>query len=262
MTTKLLIFWWRLAQNAWAETFVNRWTNVLFFTGKAIRFGMLMAFLMIIRTQVGQIQGYTSDQLVVFFLTYHILDTLSQMAFRGVYLFSWQVRSGELDMILMKPVPTLFAILLGKPDILDTFFLFPSFALVGWVFSQLSVTLTPIAVGWWLLLSFNSFLIITALHILVICLGILTTEVDNAIMFVRDLNNMSRFPVDLYREPIRTLLYVALPVGVINTIPAQWLLGVPPAQPLVVTFSMGVGSLMFAYVLWRYSVRKYTSAGG
>jgi ABC-2 type transport system permease protein len=259
---KLLIFWWRVAQNAWAETFVNRWTNALFFIGKAIRFGMLLAFLMIIRTQVTQIQGYSSDQLVVFFLTFHILDTLSQVIFRGVYLFSWQVRSGELDMILIKPIPALFAILLGKPDMLDALFLFPSFALIAWVLSQLSLVLTPMAIFWWLLLCLNSLLIITALHIIVICLGVLTTEVDNAVMFVRDLNNMTRFPVDLYREPVRTLLYVALPVGAINTIPAQWLLGVEPAQPLILTLSIGIGSLSFAYLLWRYSVQKYTSAGG
>lgn len=206
--------------------------------------------------------GYTTDQVIVFFLTYQFTDTLSQMLFRGVYIFSNQVRSGELDFYLSKPINPLFRILTGKPDIIDFTFFFPTTILSIWIMTQLNLHITLASLLTYFALLINTFFIATSFHILVICLGILTTEVDNAIMLYRDLTAMSRFPIDVYREPLRTALFFIVPVGLMNTVPAQVLLNLKPTMTLLTTCAIGLGFLFLSLRAWSFSLRRYTSAGG
>jgi ABC-2 type transport system permease protein len=254
--------WSKIAQYGLAETFLNRWTNMLFFVGKSIRFGMQLLFLLLLQRNIQGIAGYTTNQVVIFFLTYQFLDTLTQIFFRGVYLFSWQVRSGELDFYLSKPLNPLFRILTGKPDLIDTFFLIPTTVVSFWLISQmqLHVTLSQALLYGALLL--NGFMIATALHILVICMGVLTTEVDNVVMLYRDMTSLSRFPVDIYREPFRTVLFYVIPVGLMITVPAQVLLNLQPSLNILLTLLFGAGFFFFSLRAWSYSVKRYTSAGG
>jgi ABC-2 type transport system permease protein len=256
------LIWLKMAEYAWAETFLNRWTNILFLIGKAIRFSISLFFLILLKNNLQQFADYTTSQVIVFFLTYQFLDTLGQIFFRGVYLFSWQVRSGELDFYLAKPINPLFRILTGKPDILDFLFIFPTTAISVWLITQLNIVMTWPNFFLYLALLLNGFLIVTGIHILVICLGVITTEVDNAIMLYRDVNNLARFPVDIYREPLRTILFFVIPVGVMNTIPAQVLLNVKPTYSLPTAFAVGFLFLFLSLRVWAWSLKKYTSAGG
>jgi ABC-2 type transport system permease protein len=262
---RLTIYWqiWKtIAKYSFAETFLNRWMNLLFFVGKFIRFGMLLAFLLVIQHNMKGFAGYTTNQIVVFFLTYQVIDTLSQVLYRGVYIFSSQVKSGELDFYLIKPVNALFRILTGKPDIIDAIFFVPQIGLSVWLIAHLTSSITFASFLTYLLLVVNGFLIATAFHIFVICLGVLTTEVDNAILLYRDANNLARFPIDLYREPMRTTLFFLIPVGLINTIPAQALLNLTPSYSILLTLGVGATFFALSLVAWKESLKRYTSAGG
>lgn len=259
------IYWqiWRtLAVNAFQETFINRWTNALFFTGKAIRFAMSLLFLILLQKNLNGFAGYTTDQVIIFFLTYQFTDTIAQVFFRGVYTFSWKVKSGDLDFYLSKPLNPLFRILTGEPDIIDAFFLIPTTIISIWLVTTLHVAITPASLAAYFFLMVNSFLIAAAFHILVICLGVLTTEVDNAVMLYRDTNALSRFPIDIYREPLRTAMFLIVPVGLMNTIPAQVLINLTPSYAIIYTIAIGIGFFALSLFVWGESIKKYTSAGG
>lgn len=256
------IVWSKIAQYGIAFTFINRGTITLLLAGKAVRFGMLLFFLLLIEKNIPNFAGYTTDQVLIFFLTYQFLDTVTQIFYRGVYRFSWQVRSGELDFYLSKPISPLFRILTGEPDILDMIFLVPTTILSIWIAMHLHLTFTLGAFLLYAVLVVNGFLIATGIHILVICLGILTTEVDNAIMLYRDINTLARFPVNIYKEPFRTLLFFIVPVGFMNTIPAQVLLHLQPSYAVPIAFAAGIGFFALSLGIWKISLKKYTSAGG
>jgi ABC-2 type transport system permease protein len=262
---RLAVYWkvWRMtATHAMQSTLINRWTSSLFLFGKAIRFSMTLLLLFLLKNNIQDINGYKPDQVMIFFLTYQILDTLGQMVYRGVYEFSWQVRSGELDFYLAKPLNPLFRILTGKPDIMDTIFFVPTTALTVWLMGQYGHTITLTSVLLYISLLINGFLIVTAFYIFVICIGIVTTEVDNVMMLYRDLNTMGRFPVDMYKGAMRFVLFFVVPVGLMNTIPAQTLLNLPTSKSLLLTYGLGIGFLLVSLGVWRVSVKKYTSAGG
>lgn len=254
--------WSTIAQYAWAETFLNRWTSALFLLGKTIRFGMLLFFLTFIKQSVQTFDGYTPDQMVVFFLTYQFIDTSSQMLYRGVYEFSRKVQSGDLDFYLSKPIHPLFRILTGKPDFIDLIFFIPTTVFSVYLLYGSLVSASWQALVGYTILLVNGFLIATALHILILAIGILSVQVDNVVMFYRDLNNMTRFPVSIYTEPIRTVLLFVVPVGLMNTIPAQVLLQKPLSVPYLIACIVGVSFLFFSIKTWSWAIKQYTGAGG
>jgi len=252
--------WLMIAKNTLQEAFINRWTNLLFFLGKIARFAMSLVFIFLIRSQVSQVGDYSTDELVIFFLTYVVVDTSAQVLFRGVYLFSHWVRNGDFDFYLAKPINPLFRALTGKPDFNDALFL-PVTIIIGiYIVSQLGLIFSSWQILGYLALILNGLLLATALHILVLSMGILTTEVDGVIWLYRDLAKLGQIPVTFYLEIVRLALTFLFPIGIMITVPAQYLIGVKLSVglPIVITFS--ISFFWLSLRTWNWCLKRYSSA--
>ncbi|MBU0974523.1 ABC transporter permease [Patescibacteria group bacterium] len=253
--------WKIFGLNALQETLINRGSNILFMVGKILRFSFSLIFLYLIKTTVTSFAGYTSDQMIVFFLTYQFIDLTSQIFYRGVYVFSGKVRSGEFDFLLSKPINPLFRALTGKPDINDAIFMIPSLAVSFYIFSKLDVVVSWQSLLWYLVLLINGLLIVTTINILVLVIGILTTETEGIIWIYRDLSSMGRFPVEIYMQPLKFILYFIIPIGMMITIPTEVLLGINPSFSIVATMLVGVSSFVVSLKLWEWALKKYSGVG-
>jgi ABC-2 type transport system permease protein len=252
--------WLILATNALQEAFINRATNVLFLVGKTLRFGMSLLLLFLFRQQISDFAGYTPDQVVVFFLTYQFIDLVVQVFYRGVYVFGNIIRTGEFDFDLSKPINPLFRALAGKPDIDDAFFLIPTTIFSLYILSTLDLNITLTSALLYIFLLINSFLIATSLHILVLCLGLVATEIESAIWLYRDISRLGQFPTTIYMELLRVVLFFLVPVGFMITIPAEVLLNLEPTYSIPLAILVGVGFFWGSLKMWHYSLKLYTSA--
>jgi ABC-2 type transport system permease protein len=70
----------------------------------------------------------------------------------------------------------------------------------------------------------------------------------------------ARYPVDIYRRPLRLLLTYVLPVAFLATTPSRALVHGPAFPVIVVALAVGVGSVLLAQLVWRAGLRRYTSA--
>jgi ABC-type uncharacterized transport system permease subunit len=173
-------------------------TGIIFFMfGKILRFLMFFLFVYYLLLNTKLLAGYSLPETVVFFLTFNLIDTLAQLLFREVYRFRSLVVSGDLDTVLVKPYNSLLRVLLGGIDILDLFLVLPYALLVMYFIIQIP-TLSVFSLFLYLILLVNALFIAAGLHIIVLALGILTTEVDHTVMIYRDLTKMAAMPVDIY----------------------------------------------------------------
>ncbi len=253
---KYFRLWTIVASLSVQANLTQRGGALLFMLGKFIRFGFFLFFIVLIGERVNQVSGYSLDQMIIFFLFFNLFDILGQLLFRGIYGFRQQVLSGEFDFRLIKPVSPLFQVLTRQTDILDTPLLIIVLLALGYYsLGQPLVNLLP-----FLLLTANGLLIVTAVHIFVAGLGIITTEVDHTIMIFRDFSSMARFPIDIYALPVRTFLTLVIPVAIAYTVPAQAFLGL--LQPQTILFSLVIGSVFFflSLIFWRYALTQYSSA--
>lgn len=259
MILRYIHLWGKLTMNSFLISLTSRFGAALFLVGKLLRFVFFLVFLVAIFSKASVLANYTMMQAVFFFLTFNLIDTTTQLFFREVYRFRQLVVSGDFDLVLVKPMNPLFRALAGGADPLDLVMLIPYGGALVYVATRLDhVTMLNISI--YLLLIFNGLLIATGFHILVLALAIVTTEIDHAIMIYRDLTSMGRVPIDIYREPLRSVITFIIPVGIMMTFPVKALLGV--LTPGFIVLSLILGSLFFVLCLhvWRYALTRYASA--
>lgn len=259
MIFRYLKIWWMATIMSSQIAFLSRFGAFVFTIGKFLRFLFFLFFLYLIASKTKAVGEYSLWQVVFFYATFNFIDTLTQLLLREVYRFRSYVVRGYFDYILTKPISPLFRSLFGGSDILDLpmlllsiFLLFISVGNIG-IFSLEKIFL-------YIFLVFNAFFIALAFHIAVLAIGVLTTEVDNAIMLYRDLTMMGRFPVDIYKEPIRGIFTFIIPIGIMMTFPPKALMGI--LSPNFILLAIIIGSLLFisSIYLWKISLKYYSSS--
>ncbi len=247
-----------MSKNSFLMVLVQKSSLIIFLIGKVIRFALFTMFLIFLVKGTDSLAGYNLNQTIFFFLTFTLVDSVSQFFFREVYRFRPQIVSGSFDLVLVKPINSLFRSLMGGADVIDFITIPPIIYAIIYLGNMLHPT--PLQVLVYLVLILNGLMISAAFHIAVISLGIITIEIDHTIMIYRDLFSMGRFPVDIYREPLKGALTYLVPVAVMVTLPAKFLMGLVSPIGILTSIIVGVVAVFVAIRFWNYALRYYTSA--
>lgn len=256
---KYLKVWWLFTINSFQVQLNIRWAFVLFLLAKILRFSAFIFFLIVLVKSTKVLAGYNLDQVILFFLSFNLLDIVSQLLLREVYRFRAVIISGNFDYYLLKPLNPLFRSLFTGADLFDLLTLVPLVFAIFYFINKLQL-LTLANMASYLLMLLLGFLIALSFHILVLSLGILTTEVDNAIFIYRDLVGMGRVPVDIYMEPVRGLITFVIPVGIMMTFPAKALMGLLSLQFVIYAILFAFCLFYLSLRVWRFALRNYSSA--
>lgn len=250
--------WWLMSKNSFMSVIYLGMGGIFFILGKVLRFLFFIFFLVFLLKGTKNLAGYDLNQTLFFFLTFNLVDVTSQFFFREVYRFRSRVVSGDFDLVLAKPINALFRSLLGGADLLDLVTLPPLIIAVIWFGRFLNPNTWQVIS--YLFLIINSLIVAASFHIAVLALGIITLEIDNTIMIFRDVSSLGRFPVDIYKEPLRGTLTYLIPVGIMITFPAKALMGLLSPWGIFSSFIAGVVFLVLALKFWNYALTKYSSA--
>lgn len=253
-----LKIWWMMSKNAFLTMLAHRVGVVVFLFGKILRFAFFVAFIYFLLIKTETLAGYTLNQTIFFFLTFNVVDILAQFLFREVYRFRPLVVSGSFDLVLLKPISALFRSLMGGADILDLITIPPLIFAVIYVGRMLNPTM--LHTMYYTLLILNGLLIATAFHIAVISLGIITLEINHTIMIYRDLTNLGRFPIDIYKQPLKGVLTYLVPVGIMISLPAKAFIGLVSPYGVLGSFALGCGMFILSLRFWKFALKHYTSA--
>jgi ABC-2 type transport system permease protein len=253
-----LKMWVMMTKNSFLIVLSQKTVLGIFLLGKILRFVFFILFLFFLISGANNLAGYNINQSIFFFLTYMIIDTISQFLYREAYKFRSLVVSGDFDLVLVKPTSALFRVLAGGADIIDFITIPPLIFAVYYVGRILNPS--NVEVLYYFVLVLNALLIATSFHIIVLALGIITLEIDHTIMIYRDLTSLGRFPIDIYKEPLRSTLLYILPIGVMMTIPVKTMFGLISIQGIILSITAGVFSIFLALKFWDFALKKYTSA--
>ena len=247
------------SKNSLKSVFHSRLGIVFFTLGKIMRFILFLGLIFLIFSKTKTINGWTLNQGIICYLTFNFLDSITQALFREVYRFRSLVVSGNLDLILTKPYHPFVRVLFGGFDFLDLLIAIPYFFLLIFFILKEPVISFLNLMSYFLLLV-NSLIIIFSFHVFVLSLAISTTEIDNAIMIYRDIFNIGRFPVDIYKKPMNFFFTFFLPVGVMVTFPVKALLGILSWNFFLVSFGFSFVFLLIALYFWQKALKYYQSA--
>jgi ABC-2 type transport system permease protein len=256
---KYVKLWITVTSQISQVAFASRMGVIFFTLGKILRFVFFLIFLFLLTMRTQSLAGYSVWQVVFFFLTFNLLDTISQFLWRDVYRFRSYIISGNFDMVLTKPISPLFRALFGGSDILDLLTLFPLLGFMIYVSGKIgTVTIDQILL--YAVLVLNGLLIMLGLHICVLALGVMTTEVDNAIWIVREITQLGRIPLRVYPRAVQFAFTYILPVAALITIPTHALFGLVTIQGVIIATVFSSSLVIVSYIFWRNALKKYASA--
>lgn len=259
MLKKYFKVWWIFAVNSFETQMVVRWALAVFMLGKVLRFGVFILFIVVLVSKTKALAGYSLNETIFFFLTFNLIDITAQLLFREVYRFRGAVVNGTFDFYLIKPFNALFRSLTAGPDLLDFLTLIPLIgAIIYFAIRLPGINLVNVVT--YLLLIFCAFLISLAFHILVLSLAVITTEIDHAVMLYRDITGLGRFPIDIFREPLRGLLTFVIPVGLMMSFPVKSLLGLLSPVLIIYAVLFSLILLTLSLKIWNYALSQYASA--
>ena len=250
--------WILMAKNSIRSWLTKKESVAVFLIGKFTRYIFYFGFLYLLVKRTNGILGFSANLALFITATYSLVDTLAQFFFRSTYTFRQLVVSGDFDLILVKPMSALFRSVAGGPDGIDLLTIPPIIAVVVYFGSLLDSSMLHIV--YYLLLVLNAILISLSVHIMVLATGIITLSVDQLIIIFRDLSTMGRFPIDIYKEPVKSFLTFIVPVGLMFTVPAKAFVGLVSPIGVVSTIVFGIAFFVMSLKYWQFALRKYTSA--
>jgi ABC-2 type transport system permease protein len=253
-----LKIWWMMSRNSFLIWLRNGKILSIVLTGKILRFIFFFLFLYFLIVGAGSLVGYNTNQIIFFFLTFNIVDVVCQFLFRQVYSFRTLIVNGDFDFILLKPVNVLFRSLLGGADVMDLLTIPPLILVTIYFANLLHPSLSQIIL--YIVLLLNAFVIATSFHIAVLAFGIITLEVDHIVMIYRDLTNLGKLPIDIYKQPLKGILTYLIPVGLMMTIPAKAMFGMVGMGAVALSFAVGLLVFYLSLKIWNFALKKYTSA--
>lgn len=235
--------------------------------GFALITGLEFAVLAILVGSFGSIGGWSLAETALLYGLTSLALSLAEMVGRGFDSpFERMIQQGAFDGVLSRPLSPFFQVLTADFQLRRLGRSAQALLAIGYAFASLPIAWTPDRLLLLPLTVASGAAIYTALIVFgaTVCFWtVRTPEVIN--MFTYGGEQMTRYPLSIYHEWLRTVFLFIVPVGFANYPAALYLLGredglLPPwsawGAPLA-------AAIFFALALrfWAFGVGKYTSTG-
>lgn len=252
--------WKQLSNLAISSYLSNRIDSVSYFIGKLIRFGFFLLLIFSIFRFTNSLAGYSKYEIILFFLTFNFIDVFAQAFFRGIYLFKNDIRRGNFDYVISKPINPLFYSLTRLTDILDILFLIPIIILIIYTIAKLNILITLIIIVKYLFFLCLGLIIVLGIHILSASITIWTMESENFIWFYRESITIGRFPPEIFPPTLQFIFTFLMPIVIIVAFPTKALLNNLTLSWSIIAILYAFAFFIIALLLWQISLKHYSSA--
>jgi ABC-2 type transport system permease protein len=222
--------------------------------------GAGLAALALVFEQTSSLGGWSRGEAIVLLGTYQIVSgVLWTFIEPNVAWFQNQVTAGKLDDILLQPAPSIFLASLGSCSPLSLSQVITGGIVLAVGLRDLGNSPGGVEVVAWLVLLVVGIALTWASRVLVASLAFWAPALSQDVLYSA-LWQFGRYPVSIYRQPIRFALTWIVPLALVATLPARMLTHGPDPVPLVAGPLAAIGVVVVVNVVWRAGLRRYTSA--
>lgn len=207
------------------------------------------------------LDGWTRGETIALVGMYRIAISLYELiAGNGVLKLSSDVNSGDLDMLLIRPVNTQFLITFRYVSLFQIVNV-----MIGLLVFAIGVSQSSLMFSWQSLLQtaliFASGLVLMAVIVSAgAYIAFRATTVEQLPWAVMDIAQMGQYPISFYPAPVRSVLTMIVPVAFVTTIPMDALRGSLGWGMCAVAIAFAIAAIVALRWWWSNSVRHYASA--
>lgn len=207
------------------------------------------------------VAGWTRAEALLLLGIYQTSAGLVWLLFGGnLERISYDVRQGELDTLLVRPVDSQFLLSVRRVGLGEGVQVLAGLALTSYAGGLAGVRWEPGAVALAIGLGICGLVLLYALWFALASSAIWWVRIDSIDTLVSTALSTARYPVSFYRGAVRALLTFVVPVAYLASFPAEALLGRVDAGRLPIGIALAGGALAFARWWWRRALRHYSSA--
>jgi ABC-2 type transport system permease protein len=207
--------------------------------------------------------GWEFWEVVVLLGVFNALGGAIDTVFRpGIGRLAEDVRSGALDLVLVRPVDPQFYVSFRRLDIWRIADVVLGFALAGYAVARLDRGLSAGDVLAFVATFSAAVSVVYAIWVALMSLAFWVVAVENISMLFDAVYEAARYPVSAYPGALRFLFVYLIPIAWATTVPASALTGRLGPWTAAGAAAVAVTALVIARIVWRAALRKYTSAGG
>lgn len=238
-----------------------RWNFLIDAAMSILWAGISMLPLWVIGGVTRAVEGWTYPQMIVVTGWFILLKGLIDGAINpSLMAIVEHIRQGTLDFVLLKPADAQFLISTERFDVMKMGDLIAGALLVVYAFGRLGYVPGPGDIALALVLLVAAAAVLYSVWLLVVCVAFWVVRLDNLAYLFMSIFDFARWPVDIFRGPLRWVFTIAIPLAIMTTYPARALLGT--LQPEVALGAIGGSAAFFvaSRMIWKRALGRYTSA--
>jgi ABC-2 type transport system permease protein len=233
------------------------------FVGQSIE----LVVILVLFTQTGSLGGFSVQEVLLIYGLAGTAFGLADLAVGQVEELPYFIRTGEFDVMLLRPLGTLTQLLSADIALKRLGRVAAGLLVLGWSLATLDLPWTPVRVLLAVTTPLTGAVILSAIWVAANSVSFWIVDGrEMANSFTYGSNFSTAYPITIYGPWLRRALCYAVPAAFVAYFPALALLGRPdplglPAalqwsSPLVAVLAVGVAGL-----IWRSGVRHYQGTG-
>jgi ABC-2 type transport system permease protein len=236
-----------------------------FWTVLAVDGSMLLIQFTVFNTlfaNVSDINGWTRNQMIFFLGTFTLINGIQMcLYFFGMMELPDKIRSGKLDLYIVKPVNTQFWVTFENIDLGSALTILPGVAMVVYAGAALGIQLTIVKVIGYLLLLTLMLVLLYSLMLLFRTLSFWFTRIDSLFELEGELMAFSfRVPGIVFKGLMRAAIYLILPYALLATVPTKFFTDFISGGEWLAAIIVTAAFYLVASTLWKKGLKQYSSA--
>jgi len=235
---------------------------VLWIFVEMLWFALQLTFIAVLYSQTDHIGDWSKWEVVLLMGT----SQLIQQLFTSIFLsnltqLSETIRTGKLDFMLLLPVNTRFLISFRQVDLGGFVNAASAIAVITYAAKQLHLSPSGSEILGFIFLIIASLIIHYSLMLTLSATSFWTVRAQGIVWGYYNLFNIARLPDAAFRGAFKAFFTYALPMLLVANVPAKLIaqkLRSPWEMALLVV--MALICFVSSELMWRFSVRRYTSA--
>jgi ABC-2 type transport system permease protein len=172
------------------------------------------------------------------------------------------IRHGGFDLVLVRPVDAQLYLTFRQLDLWRVADIILGIALSGYALHRLGRPVSAGQAAAFALTFASAVAVLYAVWLSLMCLAFRFVAIDNLPTVFDAVFEAARYPATAYPSALRILFVYIVPIAWTTTVPASALVGRLAWTGVLESLVIGAALLVLSRVIWRVSLRRYTSAGG
>lgn len=205
--------------------------------------------------------SWSIEDMRIFFGVLFLADAIQMiLTSEGLNQFGTLVVSGNLDLLLAKPVNSQFMVSCQK---ISSSYIINALVVLAWLtFSLVDRTgeFSPLLLAISIYVSTAGAVILYGFRFSFAAFALIFVQSDNLQYVFYTLFRLASRPYSIYPRTFKIILMTVIPLAFIAGIPAEILISWPAPGKLIILSLAALLTLLLSTCLWRIAVRRYSSA--